>query len=127
VDSMLSYSAYAAGIGEELLESGAAAYKIVHGASHDKRVAPAPPAPWFSGPLVKRIANAVERSFTLSTLFNHPAILSSGVRKHGYRRSLVLFKALSLFPQLTYLKSPDWGLARESLAETVLRRAKWDL
>jgi hypothetical protein len=109
-----------------MLEDGMAMYKIEHDGMHDKRVATAPLAPWISAPILRGIAGIVERSFTLSALFNHPGIVTCGVRKPGYPRSLVLYKFLSLLPQLTYLKSPDWGLARIELAEIHLRRAEWD-
>ena len=125
VDSMLSYSAYAAGIREEMVPEDACVYKISHTRSHGHRVAH-PDSRLTKLMLIveaglRRIGFGNAHVFWLRALFNYPPKTYSGLRKAVYERSLLRFKLLSLFPSLTRLKSAHWGLATESLAETALR------
>lgn len=124
VDSMLSYSAYAAGIREQLVPEDACVYKISHSTSHGHRVAY--PDSRFTRLMLlveagmRRIGFGNAHVFWLRALFNYPPKTYSGLRKAVYERSLLRFKLLSLFPVLTRLKSSRWGLALQPLAETAL-------
>jgi len=122
VDSMLSYSAYAAGIREEMVPGNACVYKISHTTSHGNRVAYPDSRLTRLMLLVeagmRRIGFGYAHVFWLRALFNYPPKTYSGLRKAVYERSLLRFKFLSLFPVLTRLKSSRWGLALEPLAET---------
>lgn len=122
-DSMLSYSAYAAGIREEMLPGGQV-YKISHGASHANRVASRKSrfadVMLFMESVLRRIGLGTTHVFWMRALFDYPPKIYVGVRKPVYERSLLRFKLLSLLPMLTRLKSPDWGLGREPLVEAML-------
>lgn len=123
-DSMLSYSAYAAGIREERLPADSCVYKISHVASHSHRVAY--PDSRFTRLMLlaegglRRLGMGNSHVFWMRAMFNYPPKTYSGLRKAVYERSLLRFKLLSTFPSLTWLKSRRWGLAAEPLAETPL-------
>jgi hypothetical protein len=125
-DSMLSYSAYGTGIQEEVL-SAECVYKIAHAGSHGHRMAYE--KSWLA--FAMRLPEAVLRRipyghaciFWIRVLLNYPSKSYGGIRKAANERSLLLFKLLSLFPSLTRLKRSDWGLAHETLAETLLSSA----
>ncbi len=123
-DSMFSYSAYAVGIREDILSSDRFVYKISHSGSHSHRVGIS--KSWFSFMMLvmeaglRRVGIGNAPAFWLRVLLNYPAKIYGSVRKPVYERSLVRFKLLSLFPSLTRVKSADWGLARDALAETLL-------
>lgn len=120
-DSMLSYAAYAAGIREERIPEGLPVYKIAHGQSHDHRISVGSDSRSRFLPRLEALFNRIKYlrplTFAMRVLFNYPTKRYSGVRKPVYERSLIRFKALSLFPALNLLKSRDWGLAGEALEE----------
>lgn len=123
VDSMLSYAAHGRGLAEEHVAGGAPIYKIAHAGTHESRVV----IDDDPSRILRRIENAMNarryshwRTFVLRALFNYPPKFYSGVRKPVFERSLVRFKMLSALPQATRWNGPDWGLAGEALAETVL-------
>lgn len=123
VDSMLSYSAYALGIREKVLSEGKYVYKISHARSHGGRVSYS--KSWIASLLMKlegvfrRIGfSGNAHVFWMRALFNYPRKSYSGIKKPVYERSLLLFKALSMLPTLTRLKSKNWGLALESFPES---------
>jgi len=129
-DSMFAYAAHAARVMEARLPPDCVVYKISHSASHGHRVTSA--SDWWTRKMlqVERLLSGLGHSqftrFALRAIFNYPPKIYSGLRKPVYERSLIRFKLLSLFPSLTRLKSKHWGLARESLVETQLRRAVWE-
>ena len=126
-DSMLSYSAYAAGTHEEVIPDGKV-YKISHSQSHSYRVTS------YDSPFTKimvKIEGLLRRAglgeahvFWMRAVFNYPPKFYGGLRKSVYQRSLLRFKMLSLFPALTRLKSRAWGLDGETLEERVVTAAQ---
>jgi hypothetical protein len=121
IDSMLSYSAYAAGIVEELIPGRIPVYKIAHRQSHDHRISVAKDRLSALLLSVEAIWNRIRYlrwvTFFARALLNYPTKRYSGIRKPVYERSLIRFKCLSLFPALNRLKSTQWGLAGEALEE----------
>ncbi len=123
-DSMLSYSAHAAGIREERMPEDVCVYKISHVGSHSHRVAY--PDSQFTRLMLlaegglRRLGLGNSHVFWMRAMFNYPPKTYSGLKKAVYERSLLRFKLLSTFPSLTRLKSRRWGLGAESLAETPL-------
>jgi hypothetical protein len=128
-DSMLSYSAYAAGIHEEIVPDGKL-YKISHSRSHSHRVTS------YDSPftnfmvkiegLLRRAGLGQAHVFWMRAAFNYPPKFYGGLRRPAYERSLLRFKLLSLFPALTRLKSRRWGLHGETLTEHVMTAAQRD-
>jgi hypothetical protein len=126
-DSMLSYSAYAAGLREEIIPDGKV-YKISHGQSHSHRVQS------YDSSFTKLMVNVeglLRRAglgeahvFWMRAVFDYPPKFYGGVRKPVYQRSLLRFKLLSHFPALTRLKGRTWGLGGEELAERMLTAAQ---
>ena len=120
-DSMLSYAAYAAGIREERVPGSMPVYKIAHGQSHDHRISVGNDSRSrfllrFEA-LWNRMKYLRPLTFFMRALLDYPTKRYCGIRKPVYERSLIRFKALSLFPALNRLKSRGWGLAGEALEE----------
>jgi hypothetical protein len=129
-DSMLSYSAYAGGIREEII-SGGQVYKISHGQSHSHRVAShdsrLTDLLLIGESTLRRVGFGNAHVFWMRALFNYPPKSYGGVGKPVYERSLLRYKLLSLCPALTRLKSRNWGLAFEPLAEARFGPQGWDI
>jgi hypothetical protein len=130
-DSRLAYSAYAVGLREEVVPGGDCVYKISHSGSFSHRVA-YPDSRLTKLMLIveaglRRIGFGNAHVFWLRALFNYPPKSYGGVRKPVYERSLLRYKLLSLCPALTRLKSRNWGLAFEPLAEARFGPQGWDI
>jgi len=130
VDSMLSYSAFAAGLIEELIANDPVLYKIAHSRSHSARVTggetPFSKFMLSAEQFMNRRRHSSLFTFGMRAIFNYPPKIYGGVRKQVYERSLVRFKLLAAMPWLTRMKSADWGLAQQSLRESTLNRGTWD-